>query len=131
MSSSRTRLRLAAIVTAVYWLGILTLTHLPPTRLPETHVSDKLEHFVAYFILGILLWTTLRLLRPQWPISRITLIVVPILLAYGALDELTQPWSHRTCSLYDWYADASGAAAAAIVSVGVVGPLLSPPKARS
>ena len=42
-------------LTAIYWLTIFTLTHLPPTRLPQTHVSDKVEHFTAYFILATLL----------------------------------------------------------------------------
>ena len=38
-----------------YWIALLTATHLPPRHLPDTHVSDKLEHFTAYGVLAGLL----------------------------------------------------------------------------
>lgn len=30
--------------------------------------------------------------------------------AYAWIDELTQPWTGRTCDVYDWFADILGAA---------------------
>ena len=105
------------LLTVGYWLTLLTLTHLPPSRLPETHLSDKFEHFTAYALLAGLVHLC------QWPGKR-TLFTVSIgtillLLAYGAFDELTQPFFHRTCSIYDWYADAAGIlTAVAVMSVG-------------
>jgi VanZ family protein len=98
------------LLTGAYWLLLLTLTHLPPSHLPETHLSDKFEHFTCYALLAGLLHLC------QWPSRKslwaISLATIAILLAYGAFDELTQPFFHRTCSIYDWYADAAGAVTA-------------------
>jgi len=94
------------LLTVAYWLLLLTLTHLPPSHLPETHLSDKFEHFTAYAVLAGLVHLC------QWPGRKSLLAVsigtILILFAYGAFDELTQPFFHRTCSIYDWYADAAG-----------------------
>jgi VanZ family protein len=106
-----TRSRVLRSLTAIYWLSIFTFTHLPPSKLPETHVSDWVEHFVAYAVLGLLLCASLRVTRPRWSIPRVALLALSILLIYGAVDELTQPLVHRICSLDDWFADALGAAA--------------------
>jgi VanZ family protein len=90
-------------ITAIYWLGLFTVTHLPPTRMPRTRVWDKLEHFVAYAILAGLLFVAIGR-RRVW-------LVLAICLVYGAFDELTQllPFVRRQCSLVDWIADALGA----------------------
>ena len=54
------------IAMMCYWLAIFTLTHLPPSNLPKVNVSDKLEHFVGYCILGGLIFLTVWAYRPEF-----------------------------------------------------------------
>lgn len=105
ISSYRGRIALR-VLAAFYWLGIFTLTHLPPSELPKTKVSDKFAHFTVYSLLCVLLYVCLwSAKRSIW---RTAGLVIAIALIYGALDELTQPFFGRDCSLYDWFADAGG-----------------------
>jgi VanZ family protein len=114
-TSSRPFRAVLVSITALYWIGIFTLTHLPPSNLPKTNVSDKLAHFSVYCMLGVLLGLVLWNLR--FCIRRSALLVIVIGLAYGAFDELTQALVGRTCSMYDWYADAGGIACAAVALI--------------
>lgn len=117
MNDRWSRIRLAACsTTVIYWLGLFIVTHLPPTRLLRTRVSDRVEHFVSYAILaGLLLWSLRQLgLSPRaaawW--------VVGICLVYGAIDEWLQTFVGRICSFDDWLADATGALT--VVAVAIV-----------
>ena len=47
----------------IYWLLLFTATHVPPRAMPNTHVSDKLEHFTSFAILASLLELSLLPLR--------------------------------------------------------------------
>jgi len=95
---------LAACVLA--WVGAFVATHLPPDGVPDLHTSDTVAHAIGYGGLTTLLVLALASLgRPRG--ARI-LLAMGILLAYGALDELTQPAFLRTASFYDWLADAAG-----------------------
>lgn len=108
--------RVLMLVLAAYWLFILTLTHkaqLPPIA---RQVNDKVAHYLAYGALTGLLFLTLWAFKPLW--KRTPFIVLAIILAYGAIDEQTQPWFGRTCDLRDWYADA----AAALTAVAILAP---------
>lgn len=96
----------------VYWLAILTLTHLPPRDLPHTQIKDKVAHFLAYGLLGGGLYLSLWLGR----VRRVAVVVLAVGLTYGALDEWTQPIFGRSCELADWLADA----AAILVAAGVL-----------
>jgi len=103
----------AWFLLGLYWLILFTATHLPPADLPRTHINDKVEHVTAFGLLTGALYVSLwSLKRPVW---RIAAIVLPIVLIYGALDERTQPLTGRTCDLYDWYADTTGAICAITV----------------
>ena len=99
--------------TAVYWLILALLTHLPPVSLPTRRVGDKLEHVIGYFILGVLLFLSLRCVG--FRVARAMLCTFGVALVYGGIDELTQPLVGRICSILDWYADAIGAAIAMFV----------------
>lgn len=105
------RLLLASVLG--YWAFICYLTHAP--RLPNIgpSVSDKTAHFLSYGLLSGLLYLTLWLIRPasRW----LPLIVLAIVLSYGAVDEWTQPFFMRDCDLLDWLADAAGATLAVTV----------------
>lgn len=95
-------------VLAVYWLICFTATHLPQAALPPVSFGDKTEHFIAYGLLAGLmyLWIIHRFpkARPAW------LIVLLVAMAYGAVDELTQPIVTRYADWRDWIADSIGAA---------------------
>lgn len=96
-----------------YWGSIAFLTHVP--RLPgaSASVNDKLAHIIGYAGLAggvyLLLWVSFPGLK------RLHLIVLAIVLVYGALDEWTQPIFHRDCDFRDWLADAAGAILAVTV----------------
>jgi VanZ family protein len=108
------RLRpLLLIAVALYWALLLVATHLPPRELPKTPIDDKIEHFVSYGLLSVLLLTTATLSRSD-P-DRTDWLILAIVLAYGAFDELTQPPFGRTCDYHDWLADAAGAATALVL----------------
>ena len=102
-------------MTAVYWCVIFTLTHIPGEHLPSVHISDKIEHLLAYGGLGGLLFLTLWSSRPEW--TNLAVRVLAIGMAYGAIDEWLQaiPVIHRDCSIQDWFADVSGLAVAVVV----------------
>jgi VanZ family protein len=99
---------------AAYWIVLFVLTHTPPPEMPKTHFNDKLAHFLAYALLGTLLHLSF------WPGKRSALraliITVSIALAYGAVDEWTQPLVGRDCDLIDWLSDAAGV----ICSTGIM-----------
>ena len=101
------RVRYAVWLTVVgYWALLGTMTHLPPRYMPHVEVSDKLEHFLAYGLLAGLLGLTTWVTFPRRPWLVWTVLILG--LAYGALDELTQPLFHRDCEFEDWIADAVG-----------------------
>lgn len=100
-------------VTLLYAVALVTVTHLPPSRLPATGVSDKLEHLFAYGLLGALAALTARAhLNRRVPFRALTIGLA----AFGALDEITQPLVGRTADVWDWAADVGGI----VVSVGLV-----------
>lgn len=95
---------------AVYWLLLLVGTHLPWAPGPGIALlSDKVLHFAGFVGLALLLaWMfSFRSVLTKTH----AVIVVVICGLYGAMDELTQPLSGRTCDVNDWLADLAGAAA--------------------
>jgi len=104
-------------LTAVYWIGLFVVTHLPPSRLPQTRIDDKLAHFISYAILTALLLASLQFSRlsPRaaawWTVA--------VLCVYAAVDELLQIPVGRICSLQDWLADVSGVITVAAFTVAV------------
>jgi VanZ family protein len=93
-----------------YWLALFTGTHVPPEfpLLPPPG-TDKIAHFSAFALLAVLLAITWRFVFGRFTLS-LALAGWLLLIAYAAVDELTQPWFRRTCDIYDWRADACGAA---------------------
>jgi VanZ family protein len=78
---------------------------------PEFLLRDKLAHFAEYFILGLLLFRSVR-----WDISESPWatfgFLVSVAVTIGALNEFCQSFvPGRDMSIGDWVADAVGAAA--------------------
>lgn len=99
-------------MAAIFWLSSIPGDTLP---LPEFRFSDKLAHFLAYALLGILIAARAPLLerlggrreaaRFDWPGAAIGIL-------YGVSDEIHQLYVPlRLFSLADVAADALGAMA--------------------
>ena len=91
----------------LYTFVLVIATHLPKVGgLVRTPGIDKLLHFGAYFVQATLaaaaVAATGRLGR------RNAVILIAALAAFGALDELTQPWFSRSAEWADWAADCLG-----------------------
>jgi VanZ family protein len=101
-------LRAAIVLLAIYWLVLITATHLP--KVPEPmgfRASDKVQHLVAYATLAALAGWVWSLVRPfGW---RQALVLLAIVAAHGILDEVTQPIVGRNADVLDWCADMVGA----------------------
>lgn len=105
--------RAAWILTALYWAGIFTLTHLPPKAVHVPTGRDKVIHLGVYGILGILLFAALRASR--WSLRQTAIGVLGMGMVYGIIDELTQLFVGRSADIADWLADLAGIATAVII----------------
>lgn len=112
--SLRKKLVLTALL--LYWPAIFVATHLPiPKLVQQAGVSDKILHFVAYFVLVFLFWFTIiperkvswRKTAPWW----ILLTVV----CYGLIDEVLQIYVGRNYDTTDFLANLTGAGAGLIL----------------
>ena len=113
--------RAATPATALYWLTLYVGTHIPnPDMIIGTHVSDKVLHFSAYFVLYVVLATRIRIIRAAWPDVQQMLTLAAMTCIYSAFDEITQgiPIINRYPDVMDAVADCLGVAAA-IVLVGL------------
>ena len=105
-----------------YYTVLMILTHIPQERLGTdlgVFNLDKLLHVVAYAILTFLL---AKACAPTTPLQ--LRYVLPLVLVLAALDEWTQVYVGRTCSLADYSADIIGVGCV-IVGQWIVGRLLS------
>ncbi len=103
---------------AVYWLILLILTSLPSVKfVEELKISDKVEHLLAYFGLGVLFSLALHFQR-KFPklVDKYYAWSVLIISVYAMLDEIHQLFiPNRQGEVLDWLADFIGALIAAMV----------------
>ena len=94
----------------MYWLILFTATSLPAYDLPKLGLSDKVEHFTAFFLLAILLNLTLIYQRKsRFLFEKAFIATIIICLLYAAVDEIHQLFiPSRFAELLDWVADGSG-----------------------
>lgn len=102
--------RLLAAATAVYAVVLVAATHYPKPEefLGPNAPSDKLLHFMAYGVLGLLAAATL-LAYGRWSRPNAVRLFVGLALA-AILDELTQPLCSRAAEPLDWFFDVIGLA---------------------
>lgn len=105
------------LLTLAYWALIFTLTHLPPRVVQQPTGRDKVQHMSAYGVLGILLFATLQ--ATGWTARQACIGVLGMGMAYGVIDELTQPLFRRSAELADWFADVAGLLVALLICLGV------------
>lgn len=94
----------------IYWLILFTATTLPAADLPKTGVGDKVEHFLAYFILAALVNLALMFQNKYTRLKKYAWLYTLIFcLAYAGFDELHQLFiPGRECDIFDWLSDAGG-----------------------
>ncbi|MDR1374790.1 MAG: VanZ family protein [Treponema sp.] len=105
----------ALIVAAFIW--ILSSQSVLP-RPPGIPAFDKAAHFAVYAVLA----AALSLWFPGGKRSCLRVLILTICIAsiYGVVDEIHQYFvPGRDCSLWDWIADALGAAAGGGVALMV------------
>jgi len=105
--------RFLRLVLVAAWAVAFAATHIPAKLMSHHMPPERLLHLVGYAGLGGLFWVTLyaygctRRCR-VW-------IILTVLMLYGALDEITQPFFNRCASIVDWSFDCIGVAIALIV----------------
>ncbi|MBA4020001.1 MAG: hypothetical protein C0483_22780 [Pirellula sp.] len=113
-----------AMATGIYWLFLLFFMHSPSDFLPGdillTGDTDLWLHGFAYFGFALLLcrtaeaWSMERSSGRNPPLSVYAAVFLGCV-AYGYLDEQTQPLTGRTRETADWEADVLGALAGVLV----------------
>lgn len=103
----KNKFRFVYLPLIIYWMLLLTATSLPGEDLPNIGVSDKIEHFTAYFILAVILNLAL-LVQSKYGIVKLrsSLFATIIISCYAALDEFHQLFiPGRSGDIKDWIAD--------------------------
>jgi VanZ family protein len=118
----RNRVYLIYTPLTIYWLVIFILTSLPGNIALDMHVSDKIEHFGAYGLLGVFLYSALYFQKKYKILSEnpatFTLIFASL---YGMVDELHQLFvPGRSADILDWTADFIGSVLAVIITKFII-----------
>lgn len=95
----------------IYWIALFIATTLPTNKVPELfNNQDKLEHFLAYAVLAVLLTFALNIQNKfKVLLKNAYLFSVLVIVVYGSIDELHQLFvPGRSCEFYDWCADFIG-----------------------
>ena len=105
------RRRFLAWLPAILWAGTIFFlsaqSSLPPIA-PAVPNFDKVEHFGAYGLLGILAMDAVRR-SSTLTLPKAALVAILITSAYGASDEFHQRFvPNRSCDVWDWTADTIG-----------------------
>lgn len=103
------RHKFVLIALGIYWPVIFWLTHIPiPQIARQSGMSDKTMHLIAYFVLAFLVWFTVSPYeKVRWHRKK-PWIVLAVILAYAALDEILQGRMGRSMDMLDFVADLFG-----------------------
>ncbi|GBD89187.1 vanZ like family protein [bacterium BMS3Abin03] len=101
----------------VYWLFLILATSLPAANMPKIAISDKIEHFGAFFGLSVLLSLTLLYQQKNLLLKKYFLVFTLIIVSgYGVIDEIHQAFiPGRNSDILDWTADSIGAITAVLL----------------
>jgi len=114
---SERKVQLVYSPLAIYWVLLFIATTIPSKALPSFGISDKIEHFIAYMILAILVLLTFHFQEKirSFHIHPV-LSTIAIVSIYGLLDELHQNLvPGRYAEVYDWIANFLGAIVGVII----------------
>lgn len=93
-----------------YWLVLIIATSIPSNKIPNINLNDKIEHLLAYFILGFL-FNIAALVQNKFTFLKEKAFFSTIIFlgVYAIIDELHQLFiPGRDCSFLDWSADLLG-----------------------
>ena len=95
----------------IYCLAIYIQSSLPsPESIPSFQFSDKVLHFLAYAVLGVLFYRAYQTLRIKDNVRRLMLLSVVSASLYGISDEIHQHFvSFRDGDILDAVANTLGA----------------------
>ncbi len=96
------------VLLTVYWVVLAVATHWPKMPGLDIPGKDKTAHVVAYGVLAGLMLLVAGRWHDRYGRLKIAAAVIVIAGVYGAIDEVTQPFSGRSCTLGDWLADMVG-----------------------
>lgn len=95
----------------IYWCFLFIMTTIPVETIPKIFdTQDKFEHFIAYFILSVLMTLSFSL-QTRFHIIRRNAVLVSIsaIIVYASFDEIHQLLiPGRYCDIYDWLFDIVG-----------------------
>ncbi len=103
----------------IHWITILILTSLPSDSLPTVGLSDKWQHFLAYFVLSFFLFYNLEIQKKYLHLRNYALISTIIICSvYGAVDEIHQLFiPGRAAEFIDWIANFLGTLAGSFLAL--------------
>ncbi|MBI1939132.1 MAG: VanZ family protein [Ignavibacteriales bacterium] len=107
---NRTKLYIYTPLIA-YWLFLFSLSTIPVDAVPILfEIQDKVEHFLAYMVLAVLLNFTLHFQRRIESVAaKSFLFTLIFIFLYAAVDEVHQIFiPGRYCDPLDWIADSLG-----------------------
>ena len=110
--------RLALVGLCAYWPTIFIISHIPQRLVPRNvTVSGLGVHLLAYSVLTLLVFLNTGSLRSASFRSKKTWILIGIIAAYAAIDEIVQLFIQgRYGSPLDWAIDVS----ACLLCVGLL-----------
>ncbi len=101
--------RFRKLVLAVYvllWVIAFAMTHVPGNDLPDVKVADNVLHTFGFMGLASALIITLAAFNVR--VGRRIIAALLVMPIYGAIDEYTQQFFHRTTDFRDWCHDVIG-----------------------
>lgn len=107
----RNKVMLVYLPLIFYWIILFILTSLPTSSVPSVGVNDKVEHFLAFFVLSFLVYLTALFQKKKIFLKKYAILFTFIIVSiYGIFDELHQLFiPGRSCELNDLLADIAGA----------------------
>ena len=111
MSSMLKRLTLYWLPLIIYCIAIYIQSDLPASEhIPSFEFSDKILHFLAYAVMGVLFYRAYQTLRIKGDPRMLILLSVVSASLYGISDEIHQYFvPFRDASIFDAVANMLGA----------------------
>ncbi|MDZ4782889.1 MAG: VanZ family protein [Planctomycetia bacterium] len=117
LEQRRSRARLAFALLALFLPLQILAMHWPLPKMPlgAWRIWDKAPHFIVYTVFAsLLVWYVVAQRRVLGKsnargLARSFSMAFVCVASYAWLDELTQPFTGRSCDVYDWLADILGA----------------------